>query len=268
MPTSIEGIMCLWNEEDNVARAIESTKDFVDSYIVVDNSDDGTLDIVRECQQRWGLSMQIFYKPNLPDLAEKRFWAFQQSKADWLLVVDGDHVYHTDGPNAIQQIRPQLEKTQKDVVWFSTSIWLWGPPGGFTTWRKPWRKDAPILIPHPFLYRNSSALKPALSYPTADLPHIPAASRIDFPNPPVFFDVCCKNPKRSFLRARLVNWRAADNYKRWPTLESFVQYQLQTKDLRPWIERWWKEKLEELLPYNSATWGYYPKILREAMGRE
>lgn len=267
MTTSIEGIMCLWNEEDNVARAIESTKDFVDSYIVVDNSDDGTLDIVRGCQQLWGLDMRIFYKPDLPDLAEKRYWAMCQSEADWLMFVDGDHVYHTDGPNDIAQIRPLLEARDKSV-WFSTSIWIWGPPGSFATWRKPWGKDEPILIPHPFLYRNSHDLKPCLSYPTADLPHLPGARRVDFPNQPVFWDVCCKNRERSFLRGLLVDWRTDNDYERFPTLSRFAQHKFQVEDLEPLIEKWWDGKMAELLPYDPAKWGYYPKTLRKAMGEK
>jgi len=267
MSTSIEGIMCLWNEEDNVARAIESTKDFVDSYLVVDDSDDSTLDIVRECQQRWGLDMKILYKPGLPDLAEKRFWAFQRAKADWLLVVDGDHVFHTDGPNAIQQIRPQLEEVQRNVVWVSTSIWLWGSPGDFTTWREPWGRDGPMLIPHPFLYRNSPQF---YSEPkkTGDLPRLPYAQRIDFPNQPAFWDVCCKNPKRLFLRTWLVRWRKAEDYKRFPTLESFVQGQYQENDLSSRVERWWADQQEFLQAYDPEKFGYYPKVLREIMGRK
>ncbi len=251
-----------------VALAIESTKDFVDSYVVVDNSDDRTLDIIRECQRRWGLEMKIFHKPDLPDLAEKRYWAMRQSKADWLMFVDGDHVFHTDGPSAVQQIRPCLEDLE-DAVWFSTSNYLWGPPGSFATWRSamPDQKD-PILIPHPFLYRNSPKLEACLGVFTADLPHLPESRYREFPTPPAFWDVCCKSPKRLFLRGWLIQWRTAQDYERYPTLETFVRAQLHPATLEERLPSWWEGEARWLFPYDEQRWGYYPKTLRQAMGKD
>ena len=77
-------VMCVWDEQANVGLALESSKGFMDRYVVVDKNG-GTLPVVRECADTWGLDVECHVKPEL-SLAESRMFAFERSGAEWVLV--------------------------------------------------------------------------------------------------------------------------------------------------------------------------------------
>jgi len=265
MSITIAGIMSLWNEEDGVELAIKSTKDFVDEYVVVDSSDDRTRAIIKECRRKWGLDIKIFYRPDMPDLAEKRYWGCTQTKADFCLAVDGSMVFHTDGPNNLAQFKPQAVKFKErgEGIMFAFPIcYLYGPPGDYMHTRV----ENPILPAHVAFFTNGPRLRPQLGNIKLDMPRVEDAGAV-YAKFPVMFDAACKKPKRQFLRRFLSNWRSAQNYGRWPTLEGFVKTHLGVVDLEPMIAEWWEAMEKRLIPYDEKKFGYYPKILREVMGR-
>jgi glycosyltransferase involved in cell wall biosynthesis len=107
--------MYTWNERRTVQLAMESTKDFVDRYIIVDKgSDDGTIEAIEECKDKWQLNVDVYVKPGLW-LGEARLFAFNSADEEWILVQDGDEIFHTDGPNSIYNLRKFLKF--QDVVY-------------------------------------------------------------------------------------------------------------------------------------------------------
>jgi len=96
------------NEETIIKLTILSFLDFADEIIVVDNgSIDNTKEIIKEIANQY--SKVVFYdKPELRDLFENRRFALGKSKYRWVCRFDSDFVAYTSGTNNIMKLRKFL----------------------------------------------------------------------------------------------------------------------------------------------------------------
>ena len=76
------------NEEENLAKSLESLQDIVDEIIVLDTgSTDKTIDIAR------AYGAKIFHQDWQNNFALHRNYALQQAKGDWVIFLDADEYF-------------------------------------------------------------------------------------------------------------------------------------------------------------------------------
>ena len=255
-PVRVGCCMCTWNESRMVPLAVESTKDFVDRYVVVDcDSDDGTREVIEKIGAWWGLDVEVHNKPNMR-LRVARAYAIERMKdCNWILICDGDEVFHTDGPNNIMNLKRFLKR--KNVVSRAPMNYL----SGDLLHTQPGKTR---LVGHKFLYHNNGTLE---AYPTRryDLP-VMRGSVINL-NRVYKFNCNVKSPRRMFLRNYWYEWcKASDAYKR-VGIEEYVKRKLGVEDLTESINRWWREYKDTLAEYDEEKYGYYPRVIREYIHR-
>lgn len=240
--------MCTWMEEKMVPFALESSKDFVSRYIVVDK-DGGTVPVIETYRDKWDLDMDIYIKPKM-SLRESRAFALTLIDEPWILIQDGDEVFHTDGPNSIQGLRRFMDRPH--IVLMAPKNRLYGD-----IWHTS--PTIPQHSHHKFLYQNNGTLR------------IPSLQR-DFPimngwkiylSKPHIFNCIIKSPKRNFLREFWREWcQHSEKYIKYPNIEEYVIEELGI-NIEIEAEKWYKKYLKSLIPYDEERWGYYPKVIRK-----
>lgn len=246
-------IMCTFREEYMVPFALESSKDFVSKYIIVDK-DGGTVPTIKECRDNWDLDIEIYVKPDLT-LRESRAFAATKIDEPWILVQDGDEVFHTDGPNAIFSLRRYMDRP--NIVLCTPIIFLMGD-------FLHTRSINPQMPPHPFLYHNNGTIR--APDPPKDLLVIDGW-KIRLPS--VYKFNCRVGPPRSlFLRFKTRGLhRDTGTYLKYKNREDYITKELGI-DIDSQLYEWHAKFLSECIPYDENKWGYYPKIIRHHLGRE
>lgn len=86
---SISLCMIVKNEENTLARCLDSIKDIVDEIIIVDTgSTDRTIDIARK------YTNNIYQFKWVDDFSAARNYAFQHASMDYVLTMDADDIFH------------------------------------------------------------------------------------------------------------------------------------------------------------------------------
>ncbi|UAJ80293.1 glycosyltransferase [Leifsonia sp. ZF2019] len=108
--TSLSVCMLARNEEDNIGRSLQTTVDFADEVVVVDNgSTDATADVATS------MGARVIYRPNAL-LDEGREAYLRAAACDWILVIDADEVITSaDG----LRLRAILAATPADVAGYA-----------------------------------------------------------------------------------------------------------------------------------------------------
>lgn len=98
------------NEEDTIARCLESVKDVVDEIIVVDTgSSDKTKEIVATFTDR------IFDFQWVDDFAKARNYSFEQATKDYILWLDADDVLLEKDRNLLNELKKTLNEDVDSV---------------------------------------------------------------------------------------------------------------------------------------------------------
>ena len=241
-------IMCTWMEEKMVPLALESSKDFVSRYIIVDK-DGGTVPVIEACRDKWGLDMEIYVKPEM-SLRESRAFALTRIDEPWVLIQDGDEVFHTDGPNSINRLRRFMDKP---------NIVLTAPKNRLINDFGHTDPKLPQLAYHKFLYQNNGTLRiPSLEW---DFP-IMDGWKIYLPRPYIF-NCIIKSPKRNFLRTFWREWcQLTEEYIKYPNLEDYVREELGI-NVEFESAKWNEKNIKSLIIYDEERWGYYPEVIRK-----
>jgi hypothetical protein len=113
-PAKEEGISCVMrikDEADWVRLSILSIREFADEIIFVDNgSTDGTLEMVRQLKDDWGLErLKIFTFPPIDGAKIKTHmlynFAFGQATKTWVFKWDGDFIARTEQRYSIMELK-------------------------------------------------------------------------------------------------------------------------------------------------------------------
>ena len=241
----VVAVMCVWDEQDNISLAIESTKDFVSRYVVVDKNGD-TLSVVRQIQDRWDLDVEYHVKPELT-LREARLFAVSRITEPWILIQDGDEVFdHANELRRYMKYPNTFFKSRKNVL----------------------IKDRYHTQPlnngyHSFLYHNNGTLKPHRK-PRPDIP--------DYEGRPVYLSNVIrtnlsglKSPKRLFYYHRYwVKYQMSGLVDMYPTIEDYVKHHLKENITEEEIQIWYSEYIKSAIPYDHAVQGPMPEVLIHA----
>ena len=247
----IAGIMCTLDEEIMAPLAIESIKNFVDELIVIDGgSNDHTVEFIESITDMYKIPLKLEVRADLR-LRDARLHAIKLTDADWVLIIDGDEVYHTDRENNIEQLREIME-LQGACVFRApmNNLYL-----DFWTSRTTQAQGAG----HKFLYRNDGNIKPA---GLRDLP--------DYDGRQVYldkvfkFNCSIKTHRRMFMRRWWYRWS-----KKYSGSLSFVDYVLDWKgwsleELDARAHKWHKERYtkNDIERYDPDRYGYLPAVIR------
>ncbi len=101
----ISAVIITHNEEQNIAKCIESVKDVVDEIVVVDSySDDKTADVAAT------YGAKIFYH-HFNDFGDQKAFAIAQATYDWVFSIDADEVL---SPELQASIRAERQEPRFD----------------------------------------------------------------------------------------------------------------------------------------------------------
>lgn len=103
--------MIVKNEQEVLARCLESVKNAVDEIIIADTgSDDDTPQIAR------GFTDKVYFYPWRDDFASARNFAFSKGTGDYLMWLDADDVLPEGEAEKLIAFRKTLEEQQPDFV--------------------------------------------------------------------------------------------------------------------------------------------------------
>ena len=103
----ISAVYIAKNEEENIARSLESIKDAADELILVDT---GSTDKTVEIFQSYGGT--VFFLPWDDDFSAPRNLALSKATGDWIIILDADESFTPDTRN---NIRAVLESCTSDI---------------------------------------------------------------------------------------------------------------------------------------------------------
>jgi len=243
-------VMCVWDEQKMVPYALESSKNFVSRYVIVDKNG-GTLPIIEKCAEQWNLNIETYIKPNM-SLREARLFAIEKINEPWILIQDGDEVFHTDGENNISNLRYYMNRP--NIILCTKMAVLMGD-------FHHTRKDNPVQPPHKFLYHNNGTIHSGRSL--CDIPDSKAWIKI---LPGIWkFNCIIKHPRRHYLREFWDQWcLKSEYYKIYPNIEDYVTKELGINIDEEYMD-WYKKKQDSFLLYNEKQLGYYPEIIRREL---
>lgn len=254
MADGVTAIMCVWNEARMAPLALESLRDFVDEYVVVDaGSTDRTVDIIKQHAYEWDLNLQFYAKPGLK-LREARLFAAEKANERWLLIADGDEVFHTDGPNAIGDVLPPLLADYPGHVLRFPMRYLYAD-------LEHTHLNRVELPPHKTLYDSANGdLSPMAE--NRDLPaYSGGAHTVDRV---IKFNVGVKTWRRMFLREKYwYEWsKRADSDL---PIAEYARRELGVDDLGDCVEGFRERRLgsPNVVAYDAEEYGYVPKVIRE-----
>lgn len=113
MSVKISACTIAKNEEKNIARSIESYKDYVDEIIIVDTgSTDNTVSIAES------LGAKVIHFEWINDFAAARNCALDTATGDWVLFLDADEWVKDDGASKLQAIIKEAKANNLNAVSF------------------------------------------------------------------------------------------------------------------------------------------------------
>jgi len=292
----ISVLIACQNEEALIALCIRSFLDFGDELIIVDNgSTDSTKEIVRSLQSQHPEKIKFFDVPQLPDLYQNRQYAFEQSSYEWIVRADADFVAYTDGEYNIMKFREYLLGRKKTfrpeaIAVPMTSVmgdfWHTGIPNG------PEGTQVPeAMIPQGVRFYRHFPSFCFLRQGRREVTRFWRLMKRIYWDKPLWMHCSIKTNMNHFIRSERTNWRQFGDFKRFPTLNSYIESVIEqkygTKDFEkaaviymernifPYLERYDPEKyypyptliceqMKKNPIYRISTFG--TKITREFIG--
>ena len=213
----VVSIMGIWDEALTLPMSLDSTRHFVDEYIVVHKpGTDNTEEVLQRCITKWGL--QVHYIASNMTLRDARMYGLTRSVdyADVYLIQDGDVVFYSNGATAVQNslpllygagyagIRSKMVYLKHDLKHTKVDSYKPGAEGkwgGHTA-------NGIMLIDHLTIMRNVPGRVVMPTSISLDVPEMTIGPGI-VPHYPWKFDVSIKHPLREFLRRSFLDWSRA-----------------------------------------------------------
>lgn len=282
----ISVLLACQNEEALIALCIRSFIDFGDELIVVDNgSTDRTREIVLQCMERYPKKIKFFEAPELTDLPQCRQFAFERSSFRWVVRADGDFVAYTDGEYNILNFRELLLAQRRSIVPKFYSFSMPNLFGDF--WHTGLERDVRSLSPDdPGRYVPPPVSAPTMRiyqvFPTLKFARFGRWEGIRFQrmlrrlrielDHPLWMHCNIKSERSYFLRSERTNWREQGDFKRYPSLESYLKEAIvrkyDTEDIDEATSKYLAENVYPFLQdYDPTRYYAYPTLVKEQMER-
>ena len=274
------------NSEETLVLSVCSFLEFGDELILVDNgSQDGSVRLGQELQAAFPDKVSFYNAPELPDLHHNRQFAFERSRFRWVVRADTDFVAYTGGDLDIRHFRRHLLGLGRSLVPrvygaplpnLNCDFWHTGleAPAHKPGVDAPGRYVAPPLTdPHPRIYEAFPGFKFQRlgRYEGTSFNRLVRGVRRVWPQP--LWMHCNLKSNRSYLfRSERTNWRELGDFRRYPTLESYVvekiQLKYQTSDLDRAAETFMQAHVYPFLqPYDPLKYAPYPSLILSQMER-
>jgi hypothetical protein len=286
-PDGISAIVRVRGEEEWLEPALLSVRDFADEIVVLDN---GASASARDALDRLGpiLGGRLvrIACPRL-DLFEVSNLGLERARFRFIVRWDADFIGHTDGPSDLAQLRRYLLALDSRRYFAVTlpaaevagdlrhqfpdrrlrhdgQAHTAAPPARFVRITRDTATDALTVGDRPL--RERPRVKLALEalalppyYAVQRWPHI------------AYFHVHVKPARHLLLRHFWLEWLAEPDTTRYPTLESYALEQARVRwgiaDRDAAAAHLVRRLCAGLVPFDEATCGPYPALLRPYLGR-
>lgn len=278
----ISVLIACQNEEFVIELCIRSFLEFGDELIVVDNgSTDRSKEIIRSLEAEFPKKIKFFDVPELPDLYHNRQFALERSQYDWIFRADADYVAYTDGEYDIRRIREEMLKRPRSLRPEAFSLTLANLAGDFWHTGKPmkpggqqanqdrWYLQGPVFTGNLRIYRWYPGMKFQRRGRWEGVRFQPLIRRFDHPRL-VCMHVNLKSDLNFFFRSERTNWRQLGDFKRYPTLQSYIEdiifEKYGTRDVNEAAAIYMqKHLLPYLMPYDPEKYYPYPPLIEKQM---
>ena len=280
----ISVLIACQNEEALISLCIRSFLDFSDELIVVDNgSTDSTKEIVRSLQSQHPEKIKFFDVPELSDLYQNRQYAFERSSYEWIMRADSDFVAYTDGECDIMKFRKYLLDRKKTLRPEAIAVpmtnvmgdfWHTGTemrPGGYKANPERAQVQEAMIPPGVRFYRHFPFFR-FLRQGRREVTRFWRLMKRIYWDKPLWMHCSIKTDMNHFIRSERTNWRQLGDFKRFPTLNSYVESIVEQKYGTKNFEKAAAMYLEQnvlpyLEPYDPKKYYPYPALVREQMDR-
>lgn len=263
------------NSEQTILFCVESFLNFADEIIIVDNgSTDSTLDLLSEIEKTFQ-KVRVFNRPELPDLFHNRQFALKQSKYSWIVRIDSDYVAYTSGERDILKLRKRLleQPTSFFPKVFSTK--MINVAGSFCRTYLRDRQNGEVERDRVVETLPARIIR---WYPFIKFMRLGRWEGIRFQRYlkkenleiPYWMHLHKFQSKMTLLfRSERTNWRELGNYKKFPTLKSYIESVVLEKygvsDFSEAANLHYEKFVEpKFSPYDPDTYYPYPdRILYE-----
>jgi glycosyltransferase involved in cell wall biosynthesis len=113
----ISAFIITLNEEENLARCLESLRGWTDEIVVVDSH---SSDATREIAAKFGARV---FERDWPGFVEQKNFALEQCTNDWVFSIDADEEVSPELRAEIEDLKPKLEK--QNLVAYLTPRMVW-----------------------------------------------------------------------------------------------------------------------------------------------
>lgn len=130
MSDTLSVILITWNEEERLARTLDSVA-WADEIVVVDSeSTDGTASVARRYTDRF------FVRP-WEGFGRQKQRALELARGDWVLSIDADEVVSAELAGAIERVL--AEPGEEVGYWIHFHTWMLGRWFGSRGWWREWK---------------------------------------------------------------------------------------------------------------------------------
>jgi glycosyltransferase involved in cell wall biosynthesis len=258
-PQGISVFMRVKNEHDWIAAAVASIQTIADEIVVVDNgSTDGTFEILQDISHREKGRLKLWRKPEL-NHADLSNFALEQTTFHWVFRFDGDMIAHTSGPHDIEKLRSRILalNPHRHYLIYLRHINLSGDL---------YHQDPKEMV-HIEEYIHTFSQAARFVHPGRfEAVKFPVYYKPLFWYEPYIFHVNIKPARRMLLRYFWEEWMELKDYLRYPTLESYVEANIE-KEFGPSLMEEAQglcasSMLQNHIPFDRDRFGPYPELLK------
>jgi len=276
-PKGISLLVPTQNAASTVELCLRSFANFADEVIIVDNgSTDDTPNIVRGILPEFS-HFSFCECPEISDLSENRQYALEQSTYNWVARIDSDYIAYTEGPQKIENLRDQIlnsRRTLRPTAFAITQVELFGD---FEHVARP--VDANGVRDMNSCVTSAHPARIIQRYPGMQFQRRGRWEGVRFQHrlihktveTPYWFHCQIKSSNIDLLlRSERTNWRGIGDFRKFPTVNSYVQSIIEEKygtadveeAAKRFIQACW---IPQITRYSESAHYPYPRLIREAI---